>query len=195
MAMPCGPQWPPGSSGLILGRTRSRAARSPAARCAVAGPVTRSMTGIAGVAPSRLENRAHAGSAIEVLPVAACPGRLSRITVSLLRAGGIWSGPGRFSRWVTECLCPWERSSSATCSSRSPEDVAGWSRGLKYGADSRPCSGWSPLRCAVKPPRQPSVMPVTFLLPAVKLLRLPVRLLEPRGTGWLIGVPVMCHAP
>ena len=38
-------------------------------------------------------------------------------------------------------------------------------------------------------------MPVTLLLPAVKLLRLPVRLLEPRWTGWLIGVPVMCHAP
>ena len=40
-----------------------------------------------------------------------------------------------------------------------------------------------------------SVMPVTLLLPAVKLLRLPVRLLAPRWTGWLIGVPVMCHAP
>jgi Winged helix-turn helix len=41
---------------------------------------------------------------------------------------------------------------SITCSSRSPGDVSGWSRRLRCRAESGPCCGCSPPRCAAIPP-------------------------------------------
>ena len=58
-------------------------------------------------------------------------------------------------------------------------------RGVRRSLRSGRCAGW---------PRR-SVVPVTLLLPAVKPLLLLVSLLGPSGTGWLMVVPVMCHAP
>ena len=67
--------------------------------------------------------------------------------------------------------------------------VGGWRltcrRGVRRSLRSGRCAGW---------PRR-SVVPVTLLLPAVKPLLLLVSLLRPSGTGWLMVVPVMCHAP